>query len=367
MKKVASVALLAMVLAVLIFTGCGPKIPDGALGSIETKTAPRLDGLVDKVWDDAPKFTIDVVVPEYPVFEASYYKNAYEVTVQSLHTDDDIYFLYQWTGDDELSDARQSWYYNETEGKWMQKPKKEADEYYPATYEDKLAVIWNINDSVEGFNEDGGSVLCHGEKKATNAEGETADIWHWKSDRTGPVHQIDDKWLAFSDGDGRTGDEGTGAYSSNSQDLTDASGATVKVPLYWVPGATDYHWIMADDANARQIVEIDAEGNLVDEDGTILAKELFDGDSAVQIPSLYGIKPATGSRGDVTAYHNYNASSHTWTLEVQRALDTGNADDVDFSDPEKEYYFSVAVFDGAAIAHAVPGGMSGNSFPLVMR
>ena len=367
MKKVATFALLVVVLTALIFTGCGQDIPDNALGSISTEAAPTLDGRVDEIWAEAPALTVDVVVPEYPVFDAGYHKDSYQVSMQSLHTDTDIYFLYQWTGDDELSEARQSWYYNETEEAWMQKPKYGTDDYFGPTYEDKLAVIWNINDSIEGFNENGCSILCHGENKHTNAEGETADIWHWKLDRTGPVHQVDDKWLAFSDGNGRNSDEGTGAYSSNSQELTDASEAAVNVPLYWIPGASDYHWIMDADPSARQIVAIDQNGNLVDEDGTILVKEEFDGSSAVQIPSLYGIKPATGSRGDVAAYQNYDANTHTWTLEVQRALNTGNQDDVDFSDPEKMYYFSVGVFDAAAIAHAVPDGMSGTSFPLVMR
>jgi len=367
MRKLAYISLVMIILLVVVFAGCSKKIPEGALASMATKSAPVMDGMVDDVWDDAPALVVDVYVPEYPVFDSSYFKDSYNVSMQSLHTDTDIYFLYQWTGDKEESQARQSWYYNTDAGKWMQKPKYKDDGYYGPEYEDKFAVIWEIGDSIDGFAENGCAILCHGEKKATNAEGETADIWHWKSDRTGPVNQIDDKWLGFSDGNGRHGDEGTGAYSSNSQELTDAAGNTVKVPVYWVPGATDYHWIMDGDKNARKIVSIDADGNLVDEDGTVLVKEKFNGDSNIQIPSIYNIKPGTGGRGDVTEYHNYDKATGTWTLEVKRALDTGNVDDVDFSDPEREYYFSIAVFDAAAIAHAIPGGMSGTAYPLVIR
>lgn len=367
MKRFIFIAVLMISLSMTVFAGGAKDVPEGALGSIATKVAPKMDGMVDDVWDDAPALVVDAYVPQYPVFDSSYHKDAYEISMKSLHTDTDIFFLYQWTGDKEESQARQSWYYNADEGKWMQKPKYKDDGYYGPEYEDKFAVIWEIGDSIDGFSENGCAILCHGENKATNAEGETADIWHWKSDRTGPVHQIDDKWLTFSDGNGRKADEGTGAYKGNSQELTDAAGNTVKVPVYWVPGATDYYWIMDGDKNARKIVSIDADGNLVDEDGTVLVKEKFDGDSDVQIPSLYGIKPGTGSRGDLTAYHNYDKATKTWTLEVKRAIDTGNADDVNFSDPDRMYYFSVAVFDAAAIAHAIPGGMSGTSYPLVIR
>ncbi len=367
MKKLTFIAVIMIILLFTVFTGCTKKIPEGALGSMTTKSAPKLDGLVDDIWADAPALEVEVYVPEYPVFDSSYYKKSYQVSMQSLHTETDIYFLYQWTGDKEESQARQSWYYNADESMWMQKPKYKTDDYYGPEYEDKFAVIWEIGDSIEGFAENGCAILCHGEKKATNAAGETADIWHWKSDRTGPVNQIDDKWLDFVDGNGRKTDEGTGAYSSNSQDLTDAAGNTVKAPKYWVPGAENYHWIMDGDSNARKIVSIDTDGNLVDEDGTVLVKDNFNGDSNIQIPSLYGIKPGTGSRGDVNEYHNYDTATNTWTLEVKRAIDTGNADDVNFSDPEREYYFSIAVFDAAAIAHAIPGGMSGTAYPLVFR
>jgi len=367
MKKISVISVILLLSLTAAFAKGAPDVPEGALGSIATKTGPKMDGMVDDIWADAPKLEVEVYVPQYPIFDKSYFKDTYQVSMQSLHTDTDVYFLYEWTGDMEESQARQSWYYNATEEKWMQKPKYKTDDYYGPTYEDKFAVIWNINDSIEGFNEIGCANLCHGEKKATNAEGEIGDVWHWKSDRGGPVNQIDDKWLTYSDGNGRKGDEGTGSYSGNSQTITDAAGNEIKVPVYWVPGAKDYHWIMADDSKARKIVSIDEMGNLVDEDGTVLKKEMFDGDSDLVIPSLYNIKPGVGGRGDVTEYHNYDEATNTWTLEVKRALVTGDETDIAFTDKDKMYYFSIAVFDGAAIAHAIPDGMKGTSYPLVFR
>ncbi len=65
-------------------------------------------------------------------------------------------------------------------------------------YEDKLALIWAIK--APTFEKSGCFAGCHlGETKAFGNKylpaGELADIWHWKSIRTGSVNQIDDQYL----------------------------------------------------------------------------------------------------------------------------------------------------------------------------
>ena len=333
-------------------------------------TPPTLDGQVDTVWSITPTTVVNVRVPFYPFFWYGYFGNSYQVTMRSLYTDSDVYFLFEWTGDNEESLERQAWYHNETEGKWMQKPKKEPDAYSNPAYEDKFAVIWDIDNSI-GFERTmfgGCALMCHGEYMATNAEGERGDTWHWKRDRTGPTHQVDDKWIGFSDEDGRESDEGTGAYSDNKQTLVTPDDESVDVPLYWIPGQTNYHWILKteiDDGTAKQIVDIDEDNNLIDEDGNILEAEDFtlannsNLNSSMLIPSIQDVKPATGSRGDVEAWEDYDESTNTWRLEIKRKLITGNEDDIQFNDLNAEYWFSIGVFDAAAIAHAIPGGMMG--------
>jgi hypothetical protein len=369
-KKV-QLILTVSLLSISFVIGCVIVDPN-ELVSIFTKTPPTLDGQVDTVWNRAPETVVDVVVPNYSFFWDGYFGDSYQVTMRSLYTDSDAYFLFEWTGDDEESLERQAWYYNETESKWMQKPKKESDDYSDPAYEDKFAVIWDIGNSI-GFETSGCAVICHGENMATNAEGEIGDTWHWKRDRTGPVHQVDDKWIAFSDENGRKSDEGTGAYSDNKQTLVTPSDESVDVPLYWIPGQTNYHWILKteiDDGTAKQIVEIDEDNNLIDEDGTILEAEDFTLannstlSSSILIPSIQDIKPATGSRGDVEAWEDYDESTNTWRLEIKRRLDTGTDDDIQFDDLTDEYWFSIGVFDAAAIAHALPGGMAGTGYKL---
>ncbi len=340
--------------------------------SIFTTIPPTLDGQVDTVWNRAPETVVDVVVPNYSFFWDGYFGDSYQVTMRSLYTASDVYFLFEWTGDDEESLERQAWYYNDTDSKWMQKPKTEPDSYSNPAYEDKFAVIWDIDNTI-GFETKGCAVICHGENMATNAEGEIGDTWHWKRDRSGPVHQVDDKWIEFSDGNGRKNDEGTGAYSDNKQTLVTPAEESVDVPLYWIPGQTNYHWILKtaiDDGTAKMIVEIDEDNNLIDEDGTILDAEDYTLannstlSSSILIPSIQDIKPATGSRGDVEAWEDYDESTNTWRLEIKRKLDTGTDDDIQFDDLTDEYWFSIGVFDAAAIAHALPGGMAGTGYKL---
>lgn len=84
--------------------------------------------------------------------------------------------------------------------------------------------------------------------------------------------------------------------------------------------------------------------------------------SSILLPSVY-VSAFEGDRGDVAAYHNYSGGK--WNLELKRKLVTGNTGtDIQFNDLDDYYYFSIAVFDGAAIAHAIPGGMIGYTYKL---
>ncbi len=67
-------------------------------------------------------------------------------------------------------------------------------------YEDKMAMIWTIDNSIARFESMGCFTACHdGEdeevkpygNKYTRSEGELGDIWHWKSVRN--LGQVDDQ------------------------------------------------------------------------------------------------------------------------------------------------------------------------------
>jgi len=353
-------------------TVTGPDYPDDALVSQSVSTPPSSNASVDALWADVTGIDMATVVAPYDTYNSdgediwwdNYEGMTIDVNMKSVYTDTDIYFLFTWN-DAEDSRTRQAWYCDLASGTWLQMGKKHPDEFgRPPAYEDKFTVFWNR--SIGAFATSGCATLCHGPYMATNGAGEIADIWHWKRDRTAPVFQLDDKWLDNAQ-NGRHSDAGTGAYSDNKQDLTITGGATVSAPMYWIPGRTDYHWIMQteiDDGTARLIVDMNVDGNWVDEDGIILDQASFEYDSDTVIPSLKGIKPATGSRGDVSAWHNW--SNGTWTLKVKRARDTGSDDDVQFTQLGTPYWFSVGVMNAAAIAHATPGGLAGTPSQLIL-
>ena len=355
----------------------GPEYDEFSLVSSRVTAPPIMDGIADALWADARELVIaDVNVPSYYAFWDGYHGDTYGVTVKSVYTDTDVYFLFEWTGDAGESLERESWYFNSGNGvnKWMQKPKKEPEYGVNPAYEDKFAVIWNNNNSIAGFNTQGCGVICHGEQMATNSEGEYGDTWHWKRVRTGPYNQLDDKWLTYSTGNGRKADpKESGGYSNNKQtlELINAQGETLEysVPKYWIPGRTDYHWILDTeiaDGTAKEIVSIDTTTwELADQDGNRLSTGDFSVNADLLIPSVY-VSAFVGDRGDVTAYHNYSGGK--WSLELKRKLVTGNNEtDIQFDDLDDEYYFSIAVFDAAAIAHATPGGMVGDSYKLIFE
>ena len=121
------------------------------------------------------------------------------MSLKSVFTDDEIYFLVQWTGATQ-SLQRFPWVKQE-DGSWLQL-NDGSDHNENAFYEDKFAFIWNVDDSIAGFNQAGCMVTCHvGEapkaygNKYTASPGELGDIWHWKSVRSNPVGYADDQFV----------------------------------------------------------------------------------------------------------------------------------------------------------------------------
>jgi hypothetical protein len=207
-------------------------------------------------------------------------------------------------------------------------------------YEDKMAMIWNI--SSPAFETRGCMAACHtgegkpfGNKYLPNP-GEKADIWHWKSVRTGSVGQIDDQYLDATRYDaekakeaGRKSDPKTGGgYVDNVSDDKKGPKFALKgnkpVPPYWI---------------------VDAE------------KEPFDDSkykAGDEVPGII-VAPFTGDRGDIAVKSAWKDGAGT--LVFARKLVTGSDFDVQFNDLKKQYAFGVAVFDNAQVRHAYSPGV----------
>lgn len=292
--------------------------------------APEVDGIAEPMWDE-----VDAI--EISTFGGAN-AGTHEVSLKSVYTDDKVHFLVQWT-DPTLSQQRFPWV-KQDDGSWVQMTDG-SDHDEIVFYEDKFAFIWNVDNSIAGFNDTGCFVTCHvgeGDKpygnKYTQTAGEIGDIWHWKSVRTNPVDYVDDqylddaRWSADNSGAGRHSDprEG-GSYVNNVND----EGTT---PAFMGPeGANGPYWIV--DSEKMEFADTFAAGD--------------------EIPGII-VDRATGDRGDLVGKGAY--ADGVWTLEISRELDTGSEVDVQFDNLTEPYFFGVAVFDNAQVRHAFQNGVS---------
>jgi len=254
--------------------------------SKKVRAPPPMEPATGTAWKDAQPL----------IFKAVGGKNlpggSTEVTLRAVHTGDTVYFLMQYK-DPTQSFQRSPWV-KQADGSWKQltDPDDKGGDNNKY-YEDKAALIWNINSPA--FEAKGCMAACHtgegkpfGNKYLPNP-GEKADIWHWKSVRTGSVGQIDDQYL----------------------------------------DATRY----------------DAE------------KEPFDDakyKAGDEVPGII-VAPFTGDRGDIAVKSAWKDGA--WTLVFARKLVTGSDFDVQFNDLKKQYAFGVAVFDNAQVRHAYSPGV----------
>lgn len=347
-----------------------------------SSSAPAIDGSIDAVWSNVQKLTTTVTVPDPGGnYFKGYVGNSYNVTLRSMYDANTIYFLAEWNDPTE-SLNRQTWYFDPTSKRWKQESNKPTfdaggTKTREAFYEDKFAMLWNVNNSSTTFNSSGCYASCHTGLDAathhgpalhyTNGATERIDMWHWKSVRTDPNNQWDDQYQndeEFGSEGGRKSDPKTsGGYSDNKQTLV-ITGDTisVSVPKYVIPNKTNYYWILQseiDGGTAKLVTAVDANGVLtysggaIDPTGNTDYQRVGASTGSKCFPSIV-TTAFVGDRGDITAKGVYTGSG--WVLEFKRALTATNSQtggcDVQFS-TGSTYTFGIGVFENAAIAHAI--------------
>ncbi|WP_298036712.1 diguanylate cyclase [uncultured Desulfuromonas sp.] len=284
-------------------------------------------------------------------------------TLKALYDTDHLYLLARWP-DPRPDVSKKEWLFDAGEGRWTSATyTNRRGETLPLD-EDRFTVMWNIGDSVKGFNTAACAMLCHGDRMHTNGPDERVDIWHWKAARTNPLGYADDKWLdnkieegysheareAAHHGDARDKTAGIaglgGNYHANARQ-TEIGGQTVSVPWHWEPEAKgeDALFITQEEIASGEAVPVEAISGI---------------DRSRNIPGTILHRPA-GSRGDIAARGEW--ANGFWTLELKRKLVTGQDDDVQF-DVRKLYRFGVALMDnsGGFDAYGI-----GHSFDLGAR
>lgn len=347
-------------------------------------SAPVLDGTIDDMWSTAQKLESTAEVPSLGTRKtylnsdgegseedldlfAPYNGEQENFTMRSGIYGDEIFFLIEWDDADDSKD-RQSWYFDSTDKKWKGEHKyaNESDDKF---YEDKFAFLFPIGE-VQGFSSASCYITCHTATTITTAKDkhtrhylngvdEKVDMWHWKRVRGTYNDKVDDQKMVYDDpaegsgANGRGGDPDGGAgYANNSQTLNGVS-----VPKYVIPGGTDYYWIAEDDASAVLITGVDENGVLSYDGGTIDPTDdaaYAQGTGTMRIPSVI-TSAFTGNRADISVKAVHTGTG--WIAELSRKLNTGDPYDVVF-DPSAELPFGFAIFNNAAIAHAIKPGLT---------
>jgi hypothetical protein len=307
------------------------------VAAVKAAAAPKLDGVADDaIWKTAPVVKFEAV--KGVNFKDN--KGNTSGTVQAAYTADTLYMLI--TYDDPTLSVRRSPYVKKAEGKWeMLKDPDDKGGDNNKYYEDKLAIIWNINDSIFGFTEKFSCTsACHGGEKGkpygnkyTEEDGELGDMWHLKYVRGGVIGQIDDQYLDHTRFDpvkspnaGRKSDPKTGGGYEDIKLVNGKPEFMNKDGKAANKGGT--YWVKAEDKVAFD----DSKFKVGDEVSSVL------------------IAPFTGDRGDISTGAKWEKGK--WTVEIARKLVTGSKFDVNFDDLSKTYAFGIGVFDNAQVRHA---------------
>ncbi len=305
--------------------------------AVKAAAAPKLDGVADDaVWKDAPVLSFKAI--KGVNFKDN--KGETQGTLQVAYSGDMLYMLI--TYDDPTYSVRRSPYQKQADGTWI-KLKDPADKGGDNNvyYEDKMAVIWNIDGKIFGFNERFScQAACHaGEpgkpygNKYTGDDEEIGDMWHLKYVRTGVIGQTDDQYLDNTPFDpvkakeaGRKSDPKTG-------------GGYEDVKL--VNGKPEFMNKDGKSASSGGTYYLKAEDKVAFDDSKFKA-----GDEVASII----VAPFTGDRGDIATSAKW--ANGKWTIEMARKLVTGSKFDVNFNDLAKTYGFGMAFFDNAQVRHA---------------
>lgn len=304
------------------------------LVAVKVATAPVLDGNAnDAAWAAAKP--ISVALTGGMNFANG--KGETTATLKAVYSGDMVYFLVQYA--DPTNSIRRGPFQKQADGSWkkLKDPNDKGgdDNVY---YEDKWAMIWNINDSIVNFDKKGCAVACHlGEGKPFGnkylaTEGQLGDMWHMKGSRTAPLGKVDDQYLDHTRYDAKT--------APNAGRKSDPGGPEYKA-FDLVDGKPQFMNRDGKAANAGGTYYI-VDGNQVPFDDS-----KFKPSDEVASFLIY---PLTGDRGDINVAARW--ANGVLTSEVSRKLTTGSKFDVQFSDLTKQYGFGFAAFDNAQVQHA---------------
>ncbi|TMG85571.1 MAG: hypothetical protein E6H74_04525, partial [Betaproteobacteria bacterium] len=310
MQRISSAITKMLPLALTAFAFSNAAIAQNQLTAIKVAQPPKLEALAsDAAWAKAAPLTVKLSSG------ANFKDGATTVTLKAVYTTDTLYMLVQY--DDPTQSVRRSPYVKQPDGSWkklVDPDDKGGDNN--KYYEDKFAILWNINNSIKNFDSMGCFALCHaGEagkafgNKYTASEGEIGDIWHMKSIRTGYIGQADDQYV-----DHTRYDKDKAPEAGRKSDPKTAGGYD---DIKLVNGKPEFMSKDGKAANKGGTYYLRAEDKVPFDDSKFVA-----GDEVASIL----VSRFTGDRGDIDAAIGYKDG--TWTAALTRKLVTGSKYDV---------------------------------------
>ena len=300
---------------------------------------PKLGaGAADPAWAKAKSLSI-------PLSGGMNFKDgSTTASMKAVYSGDMLYLLLQYN--DPTQSVRRSPYQKQADGSWkkVSDPDDKGGDNNKY-YEDKFAILWNIGNSIKGFNEQGCMVACHaGEpgkafgNKYTAAEGELGDIWHMKSIRTGSIGQTDDQYL-----DSTRFDKDKAPEAGRKSDPKAAGGYSDIKLVNGKPEFMNKNGVAANKKGGTYYLKEEDKAPFDD-------SKFKPGDEVASIM----VAPFTGDRGEIAASMKWVGGK--WTAVMSRKLATGSKFDVQFDNLDATYAFGLAAFDNAQVRHAIQMG-----------
>jgi len=299
--------------------------------------------------------------------------------VQAAFNDDTFFWRVSYRG----NEGKRHEYIRYTNGAWQREggnrrdaqatidgdPQQGSQSVNSTIYEQRTTIM--VNDpnaaiNVTDFGEFGCFLSCHNVSRHmpewTSASGHDGkyidlaqapgaaesdivlDLWHWRGARSNPIGRADDQNIlamtfvdSSSDDDGgRKGDAGQSVFASqnivggNPEFLLDPDTTAGKFAFAWDSfWETPFYYMTRDDA--LQVGPLAPNpGTIAYDDAVALGYAPVEGDT---VPRRI-LRAGAGSRADITSYgtkftsETPDSSYGVWNVEMQRALDTGNLDDI---------------------------------------
>ena len=327
----------------LIATAVGAALGFSGAASAQVLTAaraaqpPKLEALAaDPAWAAAGETKVELRSGR------NFNSGATTARLKAVYTADTLYLLIQYA--DPTQSVRRSPFVKQADGSW----KKIADPDDKGGdnnlyYEDKVALIWPVGNSIRNFEQLGCMALCHvGEgkpygNKYTASEGELGDIWHMKSVRGGFIGQTDDQYVDHT----RYDKDKSPDAGRKSDPRTGGGYADIKL----VGGKPEFMHRDARPANKGGTYWLREEDKVPFDDAKFAG-----GDEVASIL----VAKFTGDRGDIDTAIAYKDGGYT--VVMARKLVTQGKFDVQFASLDASYPFGLALFDNAQVRHAFHRG-----------